>query len=177
MPNSMPTPPPSLPTADASPPKASAMQGSNPNAGLGRSPEDKEEALKVQRLNEYANRIREAIAKIDLVSHTATRAILCGYYQQLNYKLARFGQQNFPKTVRRHASSDERSTEFGKPTLLFFHVGNAILGMYAYALGHADTKGVLESRIKLLEGIAEEGISAFAIVGDDNVGFTLERGS
>lgn len=138
-----------------------------------------QKGLDAQRATEYGNRLRKSLAIISEKSPSSARALLDAYFLFLAPSRRLQQDQMFPRTVRRHPRSDERSTEFGnKYLLLYFHVGNAILAYYD-SLNEAGQKDfdaeatILGDRVRLLEEIAREGIDAYALDGDDTKGYAL----
>lgn len=134
----------------------------------------------VRRATDYANRLRLAVGKISEVSDSSVRAVLDLYFPLINPRRVRQGQQFFPRAVHRHARNDERSAgDGGKINLLFFHVGNAILGIYESVLAAGTPMFDVEctalgDKVRLIEHIAMYGLAVMFYVGDDSRGFALQ---
>lgn len=80
---------------------------------------------------------------------------------------------DFPVTVRRHPANVERCQSWlSRDQMLFFHVGNAVLGYYD-TLRKGGDAGLFENQVKLLEQIAGLGLDEFVVVGTDSIGYTL----
>jgi hypothetical protein len=140
----------------------------------------RERATDIRRATDYANRLRIAVGKISDASDSSIRGVLDAYFPLINPKRVRQGQQFFPRTVRHHARSFERSTEnSGKIGLLFFAVGNAVLGIYDSVLA-AGTSAfgseitALGDRVRLLEYIALHGLASVYYDGDESRGWALQ---
>jgi hypothetical protein len=130
-----------------------------------------------QDLARDTQRLRTALADIELKQPSAARAILSSYYRFITTAPSMTVQADahFPRTVRQHPADPERCTEGegNKYILLYFHVGNALLALYDSVV--PPVAQVLETRIALLEEIAANGLERYLISGDDRRGYCLVR--
>lgn len=143
----------------------------------------------------HIQRLRAALASLEgnPRTHTSARAILSGYYRFINPKM---NKVDFPRSLRPHPGNAEHGTEGGsKYLVLYFHVGNAIEGMYAaYKLdleraelhpdnaqgraaqlpGVEEAVAILEQRVQLLERLATTTLDKWFLMGDDARGFHMD---
>lgn len=134
---------------------------------------------------DLAFRLRRALCAISEKRPSIERARLDGFLRFISTSpsILRAKGVDFPVTCRRHPNSPERTTESSKATILYFHVGNAILGFYDYI---AATKNpdlspsqveefevIATARVQQLEYIARAGLDQCEINGDDLTGRKL----
>lgn len=121
-----------------------------------------------------AFRIRRAICAISERQPTYARCVVDQFLRHIAPSMATYRGVDFPATCRRFPGNSERSALSGnKYTALYFHIGNAILGLYEIVEGRECP--TLEDRITLLETIARFGLEQFPVDGDDMTGYTLFR--
>jgi hypothetical protein len=104
------------------------------------------------------------------------RAVVDNYLKYLSRSLAYQYGSEFPVTCRRHAKDHERAAYGnGKLSVLYFHIGNAILGLYdGWKLPLTATwPAYIEKRIRLLELIRDLHLDKFTVDGDVSEGFAL----
>jgi hypothetical protein len=121
----------------------------------------------------YQRRIQQAIFRISEKARAAERANLDRYIRLTSPQMARSGESEFPNALRRHVRDDDRHGFGILPSLLFFHVGNAIFTYYELVLGRAEAREALDRRVTLLEQIAAKGLEQFRRIGTEGEGFTL----
>lgn len=145
------------------------------------------EAIKNQ--VDAAFRIRRAVCIISEKRPSIERSTIDQFLRFISPSMVSANGVGFPRTCRRHPLNDERTREGGSRALvLYFHIGNAILGFYEYLKIEANVARVepevldaqlsealdkLNARIDLLEGIARLGLDASNVIGDAMSGYTL----
>lgn len=84
----------------------------------------------------------------------------------------------FPTGLRRFNKSFDRTQSEGKSYILFFHIGNAVVGYYdavnqKLRSFQDDAIAILEPRIALIEDIGKRGYSQFVVDGNERTGYKL----
>jgi hypothetical protein len=134
---------------------------------------------------DLAFRLRRALCAISEKRPSVERARLDSFLRFISTSpsILRAKGVDFPYTIRRHPNSPERTMESSKATILYFHVGNAILAFYDYinATKNIDLSPAqveefevnAGARVQLLECIARIGLDQCRISGDDLIGRSL----
>jgi hypothetical protein len=141
------------------------------------------------RIEKAGSRSRIALGKISEALPSFSRSMVEGYVRFLGPTLRLRGASEFPATVRRQPGDPERCAHGdSKYHVLYFYIGNAILGYYDALNLIVDVKPrmvdplivlpaihTLERRVEFLEEIAasKHGLLDFRIEGDDKTGYAL----
>lgn len=132
--------------------------------------------MTIEEQMDAAFRIRRAVCAISEKSPSHARSVIDQFLKFIAPSMARDGATEFPVTCRRCAPLAENAAYgAGRWPTLYFHIGNAILGLYDGVRG-IHHPGI-ESRIALLESIAKLGMDSFRVRGDDREGYYLKEAS
>lgn len=120
-----------------------------------------------------AFRLRRAVVQISERQPSHARSVIDQFLKFIAPSMASNGGADFPITCRRTPLDPERSSMDtpGKFPLLYFHIGNAVLGFYDCLAGKPTA--VFESRLALLQSIAAYELEDFVPYGDNGAGYRL----